>query len=111
MTDMRVQALGAKESILTQSKMPMAMRKGIVSTAAAKEEKRRREARENGIILEKEVKKTKSNKKKGSGARPVDLPAVGKMRGAELRISAREARAIAASARGAGVKGRGKRSR
>ncbi|GAB1320494.1 pre-rRNA processing and 40S ribosomal subunit assembly [Madurella fahalii] len=109
-TDMRVQALGAKESILTQAKMPMTMRKGIVTTAASKEEKRRREARENGIILEREVKKVKT-KKKGRGDRPVDLPAVGRMRGAELRVSAREARAIAASGRGAGGKGKMKRRR
>lgn len=96
-TDLRVQALGAKGSILDQEKMPMFMRKGIVSTAAAREDKRRREARENGIILEREVKKAKTSKKKGRGDRPVDLPAVGRMRGAELRVSAREAKAIAAS--------------
>lgn len=106
-TDMRVQALGAKESILAQAKMPMAMRKGIVTTAVSKEEKRRREARENGIILEREVKKAKMKKK--GGGRPVDLPAVGRMRGAELRISAREAKAIAASGKGAGGKGKRKR--
>ncbi|KAL2263051.1 hypothetical protein VTK26DRAFT_8415 [Humicola hyalothermophila] len=111
-TDMRVQALGAKESILTQAKMPMAMRKGIVGAAAAKEAKRRQEARENGIILEREVKKAKTKKKKGRGERPVDLPAVGRMRGAELKVSAREARAIAASVRGpSGGKGKGKRRR
>ncbi|KAL1842739.1 hypothetical protein VTJ49DRAFT_4377 [Mycothermus thermophilus] len=105
-TDMRLQALGAKGSILSQEKMPMAMRKGIVSTAAAREEKRRREARENGIILEREVKKPKTVRKK-KGERPVDLPSVGRMRGAELRVSAREARAIAESVRGpAGRKAR-----
>ncbi|KAL2164464.1 hypothetical protein VTH06DRAFT_3680 [Thermothelomyces fergusii] len=110
-TDMRIQALGAKESILTQTKMPMAMRKGIASAAAAKEEKRRREARENGIILEREIKKPKTTKKKGRGERPVDLPAVGRMRGAELRVSAREARTIAESVRGSAGKGKGKRRR
>ena len=107
---MRLQALGAKESILTQTKMPMAMRKGIVSAAAAREEKRRREARENGIILEREVKKPKT-KKKGRGERPVDMPAIGRMKGAELRVSAREARAIAASVAGPGGRGKGKRRR
>ncbi|KAL2024386.1 hypothetical protein VTK56DRAFT_8197 [Thermocarpiscus australiensis] len=107
-TDMRVQALGAKESILTQAKMPMAMRRGIVSAAAEREEKRRREARENGVILERQVKKGKT-KEKPRGERPVDLPAVGRLRGAELRISAREARAISASGRGAGGKGKRKR--
>jgi hypothetical protein len=109
-TDMRIQALGAKESVLSQAKMPMSMRKGIVGAAAAKEEKRRREARENGIVLEREVKKPKT-KKKARGDRPVDLPAVGRMRGAELRVSAREARAIAASVRGPAGKGKGKRRR
>jgi hypothetical protein len=86
------------------------MRKGIVSAAAEKEAKRRKEARENGIILEREGKKGKP-KKKGRGDRPVDLPAVGRMRGAELRVSAREARAIAASARGPAGKGKGRRRR
>jgi hypothetical protein len=108
---MRVQALGAKESILSQAKMPMSMRKGIVGAAATKEDKRRREARENGIILEREVKKAKTMKKKGRGDRPVDLPAVGRMRGAELRVSAREARAIADSVRGPVRGGKGKRRR
>jgi hypothetical protein len=104
---MRIQALGAKTSILAQEKMPMAMRKGILSAAAAREEKRRKEARENGIILEREVKKPK--RKKAKGERPVDLPAVGRMRGAELRISAREARAIAESVRGPAGKGKRRR--
>lgn len=106
---MRVQALGATGSILTQDKMPMGMRKGIVSSAAAKESKRRREAKENGVILEREAKKAKTSRKRGE--RPVDLPAVGRMRGAELKVSAREAKAIADSVRGPVGKGRGKRKR
>ncbi|AEO69255.1 407b7d6d-30ca-4090-a772-65d54238098e [Thermothielavioides terrestris] len=110
-SDMRIQALGAKESILTQAKMPMSMRKGIVRAAAAREEKRRREARENGIVLEKEAKKPAKTKKKRRGDRPVDLPAVGRMRGAELKVSAREAQAIAASVRGPVGKGKHKRRR
>ncbi|KAK4166671.1 hypothetical protein QBC43DRAFT_313104 [Cladorrhinum sp. PSN259] len=94
-TDLRFQALGAKDSILAQAKMPMAMRKGIVGAASAKEIKRRREAKENGIILEREIKKQPARKKKGArGERPVDAPGVGRMRGAQLTISAREARAI-----------------
>ncbi|KAK3295937.1 uncharacterized protein B0H64DRAFT_159442 [Chaetomium fimeti] len=110
-TDMRVQALGAKQSILSQSKMPMSMRKGIVGAAAVKEDKRRREARENGIILEREAKKPKITKKKGRGERPVDLPGVGRMKGAELRVSAREARDIAASVRAPAGRGRGRKRR
>jgi hypothetical protein len=108
-TDMRVQALGAKGSILSQSKMPMSMRKGIVGAAATKEGKRRREARENGIILERETKKAKITKRKGRGDRPVDLPAVGRLRGAELRVSAREAKAISDSVKAPA--GRQKKSR
>ncbi|KAK0736984.1 hypothetical protein B0T21DRAFT_264422, partial [Apiosordaria backusii] len=97
-TDLRFQALGAKDSILAQSKMPMSMRKGIVSHNTAKEAKRRREAKENGIILEREVKKSKPSRSKkpsgGRGEREVGAPGVGRMRGATLRISAREAEVL-----------------
>ncbi|KAK4456138.1 protein FAF1 [Podospora aff. communis PSN243] len=97
-TDMRVQALGAKSSILSQAKMPMNMRKGILKSATDKEDKRRREARENGIILERVAKgKGRVHKKMTTRReRAVDMPSVGKMRGAELKISAREIRAIEA---------------
>ncbi|KAK3313847.1 hypothetical protein B0H66DRAFT_363858 [Apodospora peruviana] len=100
-TDLRIQALGAKQSILAQSKMPMGMRKGINQTALSREEKRRREAKENGIILERQSAggkmKAGGSSKKRSGEQPVDLPGVGRMRGAELRISARDVRSIEAS--------------
>lgn len=89
---MRIRTLGAKDSVLAQAKMPMSMRKGIIKSAETKEEKRRREARENGIILERKAPKKGSVKKRGE--REVGLPSVGRMRGAELRISAREIRAI-----------------
>ncbi|KAK0722423.1 hypothetical protein B0T26DRAFT_674129 [Lasiosphaeria miniovina] len=111
-TELRVQALGAKESMLTQSKMPMGMRKGISTAAISREAKRRREAKENGIILERESKNgpgaKPAKRKKRSSERPVDMPGIGRMRGAELRISAREAQAIAASGE---KKGRDKKSR
>ncbi|KAL1872019.1 hypothetical protein VTK73DRAFT_1721 [Phialemonium thermophilum] len=93
-TDLRLRALGSRESLIgPPTKMPMAMRKGIAAAAAAREAKRRREARENGIILERETRKTK---KKGSRAHgpAVDLPGVGRMRGAELRLSQRDIRSI-----------------
>ncbi|KAL4726237.1 swr complex subunit [Fusarium chlamydosporum] len=61
-TDMRVQALGSKVSIHKQEKMPMNMRKGIVAAADEREAKRRREAKENGIILERETGKKKGRK-------------------------------------------------
>ena len=94
-TDLRIQALGAKQSALAQAKMPMGMRKGINTAAVTKEDKRRREAKENGIILEREAKKVKSGGvKKNRSLRPVDLPGVGKLRGAELRITERDVRSI-----------------
>ncbi|KAK4179282.1 hypothetical protein QBC36DRAFT_180509 [Triangularia setosa] len=118
-TDLRFQALGAKDSILAQSKMPMSMRKGIVSHNTAKEAKRRREAKENGIILEREVKKSKPSRSKKSGGggggrgepREVGAPGVGRMRGATLRISAREAEVLnrPGPARRGGRGGRGGR--
>ncbi|KAM7192519.1 protein FAF1 [Rhypophila sp. PSN 637] len=95
-TDLRIQALGAKQSVLSQAKMPMGMRKGINQAVITKEEKRRREARENGVILERPtaLKKKGGGVKKRRSERPVDMPGVGKMRGSELRISARDVRSI-----------------
>ncbi|KAJ4166955.1 pre-rRNA processing and 40S ribosomal subunit assembly [Fusarium oxysporum] len=61
-TDLRVQALGSKVSIHKQEKMPMNMRKGIVAAADAREAKRRREAKENGVILERETGKKKGRR-------------------------------------------------
>jgi len=109
-TDMRIQALGAKESVLAQVKMPMSMRKGIIKSAETKEDKRRREARENGIVLER-VSKGKGRPQKKRSERPVDMPSIGKMRGAELRISAREVRAIEAEGKRGGREKGGRRRR
>lgn len=108
-------ALGAKGSVLEQEKMPMNMRKGINKAAETYEQKRRREARENGIILEKASGKTKSGsssrggKRSGGngGDRAVDMPGIGKMRGAQLTISAREIRSMEASSGPGGRGGRG----
>ncbi|RSL65600.1 hypothetical protein CEP54_004106 [Fusarium duplospermum] len=75
-TDLRIQALGSKISIHKQEKMPMNMRKGIVAAADAREAKRRREAKENGVILERETgkKKGRRERKRDFG---VDRPGVG----------------------------------
>lgn len=96
--------------------MPMGMRKGINQAVASREEKRRREARENGIILERVGKKGKTGGggggvKKRRRERPVDMPGVGKMRGSELRISARDVRSIEGAKPGGGreKKSRGRR--
>ncbi|KAH8176163.1 hypothetical protein LIA77_04581 [Sarocladium implicatum] len=93
-TDLRLQALGSKTSIYKQEKMPMNMRKGMVAARVEGEKKRRREAKENGVVLERErsdagVKKAK--KKKDFG---VDRPGIGRMKGAQLRISDRDIKSI-----------------
>lgn len=75
----------------------MNMRKGITRHREEREAKRRREAKENGIILERpEVKKKKGG---GGGKRDggVDRPGIGRMRGAELRISEADVRKIEGS--------------
>ena len=50
--DIRLQALGSKESILRRDKMPVSHRRGMEAKAKEREERRRQEAKENGIILE-----------------------------------------------------------
>lgn len=100
-TDLRLQKLGSSGSIFTQQKMPMAVRKGILGARASREDKRRREAKENGIILEREApgeatgkaKKARRKQQKGSGL-PVDMPGMGRMKGGELRLSKRDVRAV-----------------
>ncbi|KAL8347113.1 hypothetical protein RB601_003324 [Gaeumannomyces tritici] len=104
--DLRMQALGSRESVFAQPAMPLAIRRGIAQHRAAREQRRRREARECGVILEAPSSSSSSSAKSraggggggGSGARrggpKVGMPGVGKMRGAELRISARDVRDI-----------------
>ncbi|KAF5584232.1 swr1-complex 5 [Fusarium pseudoanthophilum] len=92
-TDLRVQALGSKVSIHKQEKMPMNMRKGIVAAAHSREAKRRREAKENGVILERETGKKKGRRDRGRDV-AVDRPGVGRLKGAELRLSDKDIKSI-----------------
>ncbi|EGR50693.1 uncharacterized protein TRIREDRAFT_120767 [Trichoderma reesei QM6a] len=92
--DLRIQALGSKTSILKQEKMPMHMRKGINAAAVERETKRRREAKESGVILERETGKKKKRERRTGGGGGGFGPAVGRMRGAELRISERDVKKI-----------------
>ncbi|KAF5251940.1 hypothetical protein FANTH_3006 [Fusarium anthophilum] len=92
-TDLRVQALGSKVSIHKQEKMPMNMRKGIIAAAGAREAKRRREAKENGVILERETSKKKGRRDRGRDV-AVDRPGVGRLKGAELRLSDKDIKSI-----------------
>ncbi|TWU73688.1 hypothetical protein ED733_004717 [Metarhizium rileyi] len=102
-TDLRVQALGSKLSIHKQDKMPMHMRKGMAAASDAREAKRRREAKENGVILEKETgKKRRERGRRGE----VDRPGVGRLKGAELRISERDVKRIEGTRDVFGRKGR-----
>lgn len=82
----------------------MNMRKGIVAAAGAREAKRRREAKENGVILERETgKKGRRERKRDFG---VDRPGVGRLKGAELRLSDRDIRGIEGSRDAFGRRGR-----
>lgn len=120
-TDLRVQKLGSTGSIFKQQKkMPMAVRKGIQGAKAAREEKRRREAKENGIILERETPGEgglgtggkKARKKGGRSDLPVDMPGMGRMKGGELRLSKRDVRAVEMEGKRMGdPRGKGKHRR
>jgi hypothetical protein len=106
-TDLRLQTLGAKTSLLRQQKMPLSHRKGIIAKQGEREEKRRREARENGIILEKATLGTKKSKV-GKRDRGVGGPGVGKFSGGTLTLSKKDIFDIEGP-RSAGRGGRGGR--
>ena len=84
--DMRMQTLGSNSSLFHQEKMPLSHRKGILAKTAAREAMRRKEAKENGIILEKNTGSGKSSHRPRR-ERGVDAPAVGKFRGGTLNLS------------------------
>ena len=92
-TDLRLQALGSKTSILKQEKMPMAMRRGIVAKQNEREGTRRKEARENGIILEKATKTKAAAGKSGISRkrdRGVGAPGVGRFSSGTLTLSKKD---------------------
>lgn len=94
-TDLRLAALGSKESIYKQVKMPRAIRQGIHDATAAREAKRRREAKENGIILERpSVGTSKAKKSSSRRERAVDAPTVGKFNRGMLKLSNKDIRDI-----------------
>jgi hypothetical protein len=103
-TDLQLLSLGSKTSIHAQKSMPMSHRKGINSKAREREEKRRAEAKENGIILEREVKKKKFERERERG---LGAPAVGKFRGGMLKLSRNDVRDITGGGGGGGRGGRG----
>ncbi|KAJ4400345.1 pre-rRNA processing and 40S ribosomal subunit assembly [Didymella pomorum] len=92
-TDLHLRSLGAKGSVFTQKKMPMAQRKHMAEKARVTEQKRRLEAREGGIILEKEVReKTKDRERKRE--RGVGGPSIGRFSGGTLTLSKKDVRSI-----------------
>lgn len=88
-TDLRLQSLGARTSILKQVKMPMSHRKGITAKKNEHEEKRRREARENGIILEK-IKGNTKRQRERKRDRGIGGPGVGKFSGGTLKLGRKD---------------------
>lgn len=83
----------------------MHMRKGMAAASEAREAKRRREAKENGIILERETGKQK-RRSRGRDGGGVDRPGVGRLKGAELRISEGDVKRIEGTRDVFGRKGR-----
>lgn len=102
--DMRMQSLApGVASLFKQDKMPMVQRKGIVAKAAQRESTRRRQAKENGVVLEREAPAPKKKSGGSRGERSVGGPSVGRMRGAQLTLSERDVRSIEGS--GGGMRG------
>ncbi|KAF2012722.1 hypothetical protein BU24DRAFT_330813, partial [Aaosphaeria arxii CBS 175.79] len=86
-TDLHLLSLGAKGSIHMQKNMPMSHRKGMAVKAKHREDVRRREAKENGIILEKE---RRAKKFSGERDRGVGGPDVGTFKGGMLKLSKKD---------------------
>lgn len=111
-TDLHLRSLGAKSSVFTQKKMPMAQRKHMADKARLTEQKRRHEAREGGIILEKEVRE-KGKDRERKRERGVGGPSIGRFSGGTLTLSKKDVRSITGGpgsqgGKGKNAKGRGK---
>jgi hypothetical protein len=110
-TDLHLQTLGAKGSVFTQKKMPMAQRKHMIKKACTTEEKRRSAAKEAGIILEKPTMNKTAPRRDEHRKREhtVGLPSVGKLRGSTLSLSKKDVRSITGDRKGKGKAKKGKR--
>jgi hypothetical protein len=118
-TDMRLQALGAKKSLLRQEKMPMSHRKGMIAKQNDQDERRRREAKDNGIILER-AKMAAKQSGDAKRERGVGGPGVGKFSSGTLKLSKKDIFDIEGPRKSASIRGgrgggrgrgRGKRGR
>jgi hypothetical protein len=84
--------------------MPMSHRRGIVESARRRERVRRMEAKESGVVLEREQRGSTG---KGKRERAVGGPSVGKFRGGMLMLSRRDVASIEGPRKGVrGKKGR-----
>jgi hypothetical protein len=110
-TDLHLQSLGAKGSVFTQKKMPMAQRKHMIQKARVTDEKRRAEAKEAGVILERPTMGKPAGKRDDRRKRDgtVGMPSVGKFRGGTLSLSKKDVRSITGG--GGKDKGKGKKAR
>ncbi|CAI6333435.1 unnamed protein product [Periconia digitata] len=109
--DMHMQSLGAKGSAFAQKNMPMSQRKGITAKAKLREDLRRKEAKENGIILERDTKKKKAPSSLAQRRdRGVGGPSVGKFKNGTLTLSKKDVASITRDG-GGGGKGKGKKGR
>ncbi|RPB02842.1 hypothetical protein L873DRAFT_1672144 [Choiromyces venosus 120613-1] len=82
----RIQALGGKD-ITAQKNVPMAVRKGIAAAREERELKRRKNAKEAGIVLERDTTKKISKKWQDRGGFG---PSIGKFKGGALMLSTRD---------------------
>ena len=87
--DIRLQHLGAKGSLMQQKSMPMSHRRGIEQKKTKNETERRKEAREAGVILEREKKGVKVKEERDK-SKPYRVPGVGRMVGGTLKLSKRD---------------------
>lgn len=104
---LRIEALGGRR--IPDQKMPLEAKRGIDGKKREREKKRRREARETGVVLEKEKKVVKVRKKgtmAGKGLGSLDAPSVGKFKGGALVLSKKDVRSITGAGQGKGGKGR-----
>lgn len=85
----------------------MAERKGVNANRAVRDEKRRNEAKENGVILEREARKSIGERGKIRD-RGVGGPSIGRMRGGMLTLSRRDIAEIQGPPRGGGGGSRGR---
>ncbi|KAH7122486.1 hypothetical protein B0J11DRAFT_340450 [Dendryphion nanum] len=105
-TDLHLLSLGAKTSLQKQKNMPMSHRKGITAMATHRENVRRKDARDNGIVLEKEKRAKKFG---GERERGIGGPDVGTFKGGMLKLSKKDVADITSGGHRGGIGGRGGR--